>query len=304
MNRKVLVTGSNGYLGGHFIDCVLNSTDWDIVAMSSKVNELKKKYTGNNRVFCYSNDCLKEDLLPNLNVDAVLHLAFARRFSTDAQIAESVEFSRHVFQAARNAKVKELIYVSTQGVYGNTSEIRNVATTIPSPAGLYTLAKYATESVLYAVYDKENQKDTAVSIIRLDSIAGNQKMLPTFVKNSIEKHHIHIVGGKQIFSFMDVRDAASGLVALLNTPVKDRKKVYNLGWNCVRYNIMDLAQITGRLCELKGFGKVTISLEEKEIEQFAGMDSSQFLKDTGWTPRYNMEKIISNLFDEYIQSNL
>lgn len=296
----IIITGSGGYLGSHLIDSLLRNTDCSISAMTSDPKTLEKKYLNTDRVRCYGNDCLWKRSLPVENADALVHLAFSRRFSTDHDIAQSIELSRYVFEAAREAGVMKVVYISTQGVYGNTPELRTAGKTPVAPAAVYTMAKYASEQVLWSVFS--GCTDTHATALRLDSIAGNQKMLPIFVKNAVEKHKIHVVGGDQIFSFMDVQDAADGIVALLRTPAEKWKSVYNLGPNDRRYNIIQLAELTAQIAEEKGFGKTDITIEKKEIEQYAGMDSSEFLKDTGWTPAYDMKAVISRLFDEFLRN--
>lgn len=296
--RTVVITGAGGYLGTHLIQHLLEKTDYVIVAMTSQLENLKKRYEDIPRVKCYANDYFWEHRMPVEDADVLVHLAFARRFSPDHEIAESIVFSRYIFETVKHAGVPKLVYISSQGVYGNTPELRTVGKTMLSPAVIYTLAKYAGEQLLVSVFGENS--NTTVTAIRLDSIAGNQKMLPAFVQSSVEKHHISVVGGSQIFSFMDVRDAAGGLVALLGTPAKKWKPIYNLGPYNRRYTIVQLAELTAEVAEKRGFGKVTVSLEKKDIVQFAGMDSSEFLKDTGWTPQYDMEAVISRLFDEYL----
>ena len=300
--KTILITGSGGYLGSSLINQLLLEENYRIIAMSSQPQKLKDKYQNNSQIKCFENDYFQQHILPIDNIDAIIHLAFARRFSPDHEIAESINFSRDVFETAKLAKIPKIIYISSQGVYGNTSELRSVEKSKPAPSTIYTMAKYATEQILWSVF--ANNKQSATTAIRLDSIAGNQKMLPTFVQRAIENHHISVVGGKQIFSFLDVRDAASSLISLLNTPSAYWKPVYNVGHNNCRYNIMELAKLTAEVAEELGFGKVTISLEEKDIPLFSGMDSSQFIEDTGWTPRYNMKAIISKLFEEYLKRNI
>ena len=297
MSRKILITGAGGYLGHHLIQQILSETNWEIAAITSKPKALEEKYSDEPRVCCYDNACIFSRSIPVDGKSALVHLAFARRFSKDREIAESIEFARRVFLCAQNMNVREVVYVSTQGVYGNAEEMRNVYTSPPSPCTLYTMAKYAGECVLNAIFARDSQ--TRVTAIRLDSVAGNQKMLPAFVKDSAEKRHISVIGGTQVFSFLDVRDAASGMVALLKMDASKRKTIYNLGWNQKRYTITELAQITAEVAKQYGVPKVSISLERKEIAQFAGMDSSEFISDTGWKPQYDMWKIIDNLFDEY-----
>ena len=297
MSRKILITGAGGYLGHYLIQQILSETDWEIAAITSKPKILEEKYKHEPRVCCYDNVCMFSQSISIDSKSALVHLAFARRFSKDCEIAESIEFTRRVFLSAQDINVREVVYVSTQGVYGNTEEIRNVYTSPPAPCALYTMAKYAGECVLNAVFARDFQ--TRVTTIRLDSVAGNQKMLPTFVRDAVEKQHISVVGGTQVFSFLDVRDAASGMVALLKMDASKRKTIYNLGWNQKRYTITELAQITAEVAKQYGVPKVSISLERKEIAQFAGMDSSEFISDTGWKPQYDMRKIIGRLFDEY-----
>ncbi len=295
--KRVIITGSGGYLGSTIIQQMLQQTDDVIYAVTSQPEKVAEKYAREQRVVCIGNECLERQELPQ--ADVLLHLAFARRFSTDQQIAQSIAFSRTVFEAAKACRIPGLIYVSSQGVYGNTPDLRDVEKTHVSPAGLYTLAKFAAEEVLWAVLGAQDSgvKCTAV---RLDSIAGNQKMLPAFVANAIEKQTIHVVGGTQVFSFMDVRDAAGGLMALMNLNSEKWQKVYNLGPHDRRYTIMQLAELTAKVTEKRGYGKVTVTLEKKDIAQFAGMNALPFMQDTGWQAQYTMEDIISNLCDEYL----
>jgi nucleoside-diphosphate-sugar epimerase len=297
--RTVIITGAGGYLGTTLIHQLLEETDYTIVAMTSQLENLKSRYKKVPRVQCFGNECFWKHALPIEYADALVHLAFSRRFSPDHEIAQSIEFSRYVFETAKLSNVSKLIYISSQGVYGNTSDLRVVGKTKPSPSALYTLAKYAAEQLLWSVFSGDDR--ITATAIRLDSVAGNQKMLPTFVQSCVEKQHISVVGGGQVFSFLDVRDAASGLIALLNTPAEIWKPIYNLGGHDRRYNILELAALTAEVAEEQGFGRVTISVERREITQFAGMDSKDFLKDTRWTPRYDMKAIISKLFDEYLE---
>lgn len=297
--KTIIITGAGGYLGSTLISRLLTETNFHIIAMTSQPEKLQKKYENCDRIRCFSNDFLWNHSLPVSQPEALIHLAFARRFSADHEIAESIEFSRYVFESAKLAGIPKLIYISSQGVYGNTPELRTVGKTVPSPSMIYTLAKYATEQLLWSIFDKSTK--TTATAIRLDSLAGNQKMLPAFVQNAIEKQHISLVGGTQVFSFMDVRDAAGGLISLLKTPVEKWKPIYNLGPNNRRYTIIQLAELTAEVARERNIGNVRITLEKKDIAQFAGMDSSEFIQDTGWTPEYDMKAVISGLFDEYLK---
>ena len=137
----------------------------------------------------------------------------------------------------------------------------------------------------------------------MDSIATNQNLLPSFVKQAFEKQCIKLIGGNQLFSLLDVRDAASALISLCKLEPAYWKQCYNVGINRCVYNLKELAQITAKISEKYGSGKVNIILEESNIEAFAGMDSTTFMRDTGWEPRYFIEDIVERVVIEYLGIN-
>lgn len=294
---SLLITGASGYLGRELLRTI-ESTDnqRSVIAVTSNKKALREDFphlTGLNTV---SREKLFEESFPWERVNTIVHLAFARRFRPDWEIADSIDYARRVFCSAKKNKVPLLLYISSQGVYGNTEEIRTIETK-PAPAMIYTMAKYAGEEVLHAIFDHDG--DTQTLVFRLDSLAGNQKMLPAFVQQAIETKQIRVVGGSQIFSFLDVRDAASAILAGINTPLEKLKPLYNVGWNRTRYSILELANLVAAVAEERYNEKVDIVFEKKDLSQFAGMDSSDFMQDTGWRPQYDMRKIIGKLFDEY-----
>jgi nucleoside-diphosphate-sugar epimerase len=125
------------------------------------------------------------------------------------------------------------------------------------------------------------------------------EIVSRFVTNAINKEPIKIIGGKQVFSNMDVRDAASGILALIKTDRKKWKKVYNLGCEW-RHSIIEIAEIVKEIA--KEYNKnVKIVIEEKDVYLDSGMDSTLFYKDTGWKPKYNMKDIVKNLFDYLLE---
>ncbi|WOL38944.1 NAD(P)-dependent oxidoreductase [Pyramidobacter sp. YE332] len=118
------------------------------------------------------------------------------------------------------------------------------------------------------------------------------------------KKKIELIGGKQLFSLLDVRDAASGLVALSQTKYSQWKKIYNLGWHNKVYSLVEIAELTKSRLEKRGYSGIDISLQRKDdIRTYAGMDATSFFQDTGWTPRYDIEDTIDKTIDEYIDSH-
>lgn len=296
MNRTVLITGASGYLGHELISQLLEKGD-TVIASTSVPEKLHEEYAHHERLKCISREELFTDTSCWKELAAVIHLAFARRFRPNSEIADSVKFSQRVFEMVRANNVPRLINVSSQSVYGNAEEMRTEATAI-SPEMIYAMAKYASEVVLDSVL--KDDTSTVATNIRLDPIAQNQNLLPRLVEQAFEKHELSLVGGKQIFSLLDIRDSAAAFIALLDTPSEDWKKVYNVGWDKTIYTLLDLAEIVAKVAVKHGAEEVKIDLKPDDTRTYAGMDTSRFMADTGWSPRYSIEDIIERCVMEYL----
>ena len=296
---NILITGANGYLGKYLIESLLldNKFNINVSTREIKKNKIEKAFCNKIKVFS-NNEYILNDYLLYDNIDILIHLAFSRRFRPNSEIAESLVFSKKIFEAAKRKKIKAIINVSTQGVYGNAVGLRDEKTVV-APEMIYSMAKYANEIILDSIASNSNIK---ICHLRLDSIAGNQNLLPTLVKNAYEKEEIDIIGGKQIFSFLDVRDVALAINMLLDIPIDDWQNIYNLGANNTIYNIKELAKIVAERMEIRFNKNVKINLKETETVTYAGIDSTLFMKDTGWQPKYNIYDIVDKIIDEYLEN--
>src|SRR5699024_5130502 len=112
--------------------------------------------------------------------------------------------------------------------------------------------------------------------LRLSSLIGKKtkkRVVNKFVKNALDNKAINIIGGKQNFSFMDIRDAVSAVILLLYDNSQHWNKTYNLGSN-KQYTITELAQIVASEVKKATGKEIAVNVEEKDIMLTAGMDSS------------------------------
>lgn len=297
---NILITGANGYIGKNLIDNIIDKQSFFITALVRDKSDLANKYKCFNNIKVIEIDELFNNNILLENIDILVHLAFARRFRPNSDIADSLQFSKNIFQIAKKNKISAILNISTQGVYGNANELRNESTKV-APEMMYAMAKYANEVILESVFDNT---ETKICNMRLDSVAANQNLLPVFVKNAYEKGKIEIIGGKQIFSFLDVRDVVNAIIMLIKNPANQWKSIYNVGANNVIYNIKELAKVVADRMQLRFGKKVIITIEPKDIVTYAGINSTLFMKDTGWKPIYGIEDIVDSVIDEYIKKNI
>ena len=73
--KTISITGASGNLGGLLVEHLLQTTDWEIITFSS--NDIDK-WINNPRIHQYRNTQIL-DVFPLLQVDILVHFAFARR---------------------------------------------------------------------------------------------------------------------------------------------------------------------------------------------------------------------------------
>ena len=297
MKQSVLVTGANGLLGRHLIQCLVGQSDYSIIAVGrsrDKVrNALEQEGLGaNGRICILSNDELLSEGYALKNIYGAVHLAFSRHGHSEADIASSIEYSMKVFNKLASSGINNVINVSSQGVYGNISRIRSIEEPV-SPNTLYSMAKYATEKILEQVYCTQIHDN--ITSIRMDNVIQSQNLVKALCRQAKEAGMLQLRGGSQVFSYIDMEDAAEAIAALLNYKGK-WAPVYNVGHNQTRYNLLEIADMVADTAEKNGYKRPEVVLEEEPIELWAGMDTSLFMADTKWKPQYDIRMMIERIF--------
>lgn len=116
---RVLVTGGNGFLGRHVVAEALKRGHGVRLMTRSKSG-----FVDGGSDYPGSLDCVRHDLRYRdgltkalTDVDAVIHCAASMSGSLDAQRADTVEGTRHLLSAMKEAGVHHLIGISTFALY-------------------------------------------------------------------------------------------------------------------------------------------------------------------------------------------
>lgn len=283
--QTIAITGASGNLGGLLVEHLLQTTDWEIITFSS--NDIDK-WMNNPRIHQYRNAQIL-DVFPALQVDILVHFAFARRFRSNADIASSLDFSEKVFKAVKNHTTCRLVNISTVGVYAASDDYID-ENGLVGPDSIYGMAKYASEVLMRSVFGEKSNRTTN---LRLGGVAQSQRILPVFIENAYKNHQINIRGGKQQFSWIDIDDAIIAVAAALK--INNWKPIYNITLDKQRYLITDIAEMVARQIEKNGSGKVEICVEPQDIDLCLGWSSKLFMKDTGWQPKFQLEETIKKM---------
>ncbi len=293
--KNIIITGSNGLVATELICYMLNKGGYKIYAVSTNQDKLKNRYEAKDNVVCLSIDGLGA-IANQLSFKALINCAFARSKS-GRDIVSSLEYLRELIDVMKGNKLKAFINISSQGVYGQKEKPLWSEDTLVDPYSLYALGKYASEVIVKTALSKA---DINFTNIRLASVNENARFLNVFVKNAIAGRPIKVMGGSQICSFIDVRDVARALNAVIKkADATEFADVYNLGIGETR-TILELAEDVQRICKEKYGKDVVISREDADIKLEVGMDSTLFCQTFSWQPKFNYDDMITSLIEFHL----
>jgi nucleoside-diphosphate-sugar epimerase len=296
--KTILVTGATGYLGQGLINDLYENRKYKIMVFARDKGKIPDFFKG-KICCCFDKKDFDFGILQLGNIDVLLHLGFSRPHCSNGQIAESLAFTHELFTQAAMNQVPAIINISSQSVYGLENLPPWNEQTPVAPTSVYAQAKYSTELHLKSL--KRLFNHVMISSIRLGAIAGGTAQtleycfLSKIVRQAMDGECIKIIGGYQEIERLDLRDAVAGLIAILQIDPLKWRPVYNLGSGDAN-NLLKIAQVVVDIASgFNGGIKSEIVVEEKPINMRFGLDSSLFMKDTGWKPIFSLEDIITSL---------
>lgn len=283
---RVLITGASGYFAWELVRQLKQSNEHIIVGSSSNPNKLinDPNYSG---IKLIHNNEIDVELD---SIELIIHTAFCRK-SDGTDLIKSLCFSRDVFKKAAGKGIS-IINLSSQSVYGSVKEKLPKEDAICSPEYLYAFAKASSELLL----DELAYGKSKYTNVRLASLMGPSRTVPVnvlykFVANALKGIDIKIQGGKQNFSFIDVRDAVEATIRLIKVEKWD--SIYNLGPKA-QTNIVELASIANNCALELVQKKVNVIINDTDESVNTGMNSDRIYKAINWEPSHKIEDIVKD----------
>jgi UDP-glucose 4-epimerase len=284
---KVLVTGGSGFIGSHVVDKLRDK------GVKVRIYDgIMPTYRDD--IEYYQGSILDMAALgfAMSGIDVVMHLvavADVKDVLADPHYSEAINVrgTINVLEAARNSKVRRVIYGSTTWVYSE-AELDNVDETTPlhAPSHFYTATKLAGE---YYCQSYSKLYDLDVTILRYGIPYGPRArdgaVIPIFVKKALNGETLTIAGdGFQFRKFVYVEDLAEGNVLALQSIAKN--KIYNLDGN-ERITIKEIAETIQKIV-----GDVKIENVQGRPGDFSGKEVSSDLAEgeLKWSPKVNFEE--------------
>ena len=263
---RYVVTGGAGFIGSNTVDELVRRGETVIVLddlSSGKEDNLAEVRSKISFIKGSITD-LEAVRKAMQSADYVIHLA--ARTSVPRSVKDpidtnkiNVEGTLNVLVAARDAKVKRVVFAASSSAYGETPTLPKVETMQPEPISPYGVAKYAGE--LYAqmfgrVYGLENVSLRYFNIFgpRQDPDSPYSGVLAKFCTAFLEKTQPLVFGdGEQSRDFTFVENAVAANLLACEAP-NASGKVFNIGTGTrvtLNQTLALLANLTGNTLETK-----------------------------------------------------
>lgn len=291
---KLLVTGGAGFIGSNLVDELVRQKHH--VLIIDNLSTGKKENLNKNSKF-FKRDIRNYKSIKPLfrNIDCVFHLAAQARIQPSIiNPAESFDNNVYgtfnVFLAAKENKVKKLVYSASSSAYGNQKKLpltEDMASDCKNP---YALFKFMGEEMAHLFFKLYG---LPIVCLRYFNVYGERQsvegaystVLGIFLKQKKEGSPLTIVGnGNQRRDFTYVKDVVSANILAMKSK-KALGHLINIG-SGKNYSINEVAKIIDSnhifIPHRQGESRVTLA------------DVSKAKKLLGWQPKIKLEDWLKN----------
>ena len=301
MNRKVLVTGADGFIGSHLTQLLL-AEGYDVRALSYynsfNNNGCLEDIPAVGNLEIVSGDVRDSDFCRAITRDCstVFHLAalIAIPYSylaPDSYVDTNIRGTLNMCQAARDCGVERIIVTSTSEVYGTAQYVPIDELHPRQPQSPYSATKIGADAIAQSFY---YAFDLPLVIARPFNTYGPRQsaraIIPTIITqiaNGAREIKVGDLTPTRDFNF--VEDTARGFIALARTP-----GIEGQDFNISTGTEISMAETLDTIARLMGsevryvVDPQRLRPSKSEVRRLCG-NSEKMRKATGWSPRYSLE---------------
>lgn len=315
--KKVLVTGSEGFIGSHLTE--------RLVELGADVTALVQYNSFNNWGWI---DTFNDEIKDNIEVvtgdireydnmkriikgkDVVFHLAALiaipySYLSPMAYVRTNVVGTTNVLEACREYEVGKIVHTSTSETYGTALYVPIDEAHPTQGQSPYSASKIAADKMAESFYRSFN---TPVAIIRPFNTYGPRQsaraVIPTIITQILSgAKDIKLGSLNPTRDFNYVKDTIEAFIGVAESD-KTVGQVVNVGSNCE----ISIGDLSNKIIEIVGRNANIICDEdrlrpEKSEVNRLWADNKRIKELTGWEPKYSLYKGLKETID-WIKNNM
>ena len=316
VGKKVLVTGSDGFIGSHLVEALMahgcqvraftyynsfNSWGW-LDTLPKEQQERLDIFAGDIRDPNGVREAIK-------GCDIVFHLAalIAIPFSyhsPDSYVDTNIKGTLNVLQAARQHQVERVLVTSTSEVYGTAKYVPIDEQHPYQGQSPYSATKIGADRLAESFY---RSFDTPVVIVRPFNTYGPRQsaraVIPTIITQLLMGERVLKLGNTTpTRDFNYVKDTAQAFISLAEAEGISGEE-FNVATG-LEYSVSDVAKILVQqlnpTVEIQT-EEVRLRPENSEVYRLLG-DNTKITQRTSWKPQYDLSKGLAETVAWFKQS--
>jgi UDP-glucose 4-epimerase len=291
---RTLVTGGSGFVGSHLVSRLAKEGCREIIVFDKHITEDKLRGIEHLRII--EGDVAATGKIREVmeGVDYVFHMAVlplgACTENPRACLEVNIKGTFNVLEAARDNKVKKIVFSSASSVYGDTEETMDESHPLNART-MYGASKVAAEYFLRAFYDMYKLDYVILRYMNVYGPAQEGGLIMN-VLNRIKQGLPPVIfgDGSQSFDFVYVDDVVNANILAMESKVTD--EAFNIGGE----EEVSVKDIVSSLLELTG-SKLTpeFKLDEKVPMQRRVGSSQKAKRLLGYVPKVPLKEGLKKL---------
>lgn len=317
MIKKVLVTGSDGFIGSHLVEALLDA-GYEVKAfvLYNSFNTWgwldtfpKEKL---DKIEVLAGDVRDPNAVRTAmeDVDAVMHLAALiaipySYYAPDAYVDTNIKGTLNVLQAAKSLNIERVLVTSTSEVYGTAQYVPIDEKHPFQGQSPYSATKIGADRLAESFY---RSFDLPVTIVRPFNTFGPRQsaraVIPTIITQLISgKEEIKLGSLTPTRDFNYVKDTVQGFIEIMKSDRTIGQEI-----NIATQKEISIGQLANELIrQINPEAKIIcdeqrLRPEKSEVERLLG-NNKKILQLTNWKPKYTFEQGIAETI-EFLRNNL
>jgi len=309
--KKILITGTAGFIFSNFLRKVINNPKYQFVSIDKCVHpyNINNIFNHENHKF-YLGDIGDAHFVSNVfkieKPDFVIHGA-AESFVDDAiKNAKNFTYSnvlgtQNIVDACLAYNIEKMVYISTDEVYGHLTSKQDLSWDeefFPRPRNPYSATKYAGECIVYAAHETHGLN---YNITRTCNNYGPRQpprnLVPKIITCLMNDEPIPVHGdGSNIREWLYVDDNVDAIMKVLEDGAPS--EIYNIG-SGVELTNMEMIHEISLVMNKK---PIINHIKNRPGHDFRYSINCDKIKNLGWRKQHSFDNAIDKTISWYLNN--
>jgi len=307
--KKIFISGAAGFIGSHLTEFLFKCyPKVKFILLDKLTYAANIKYLDNilssNRVTFVKKDLINFNFLKKYLNETDLAINVAAESHVDNSFGNSLIFTKtntlgtHSFlESCRLNKVKKIIHVSTDEVYGENNGVAFNEKRFLNPTNPYSASKAGGDMIVNSYIHSYKMP---INIIRANNIFGTrqypEKLISKTIYNFLTKQKMTIHGnGNYYRHYLAVEDFCKGMLAIIKKG--KTSDIYNVSSNDC-YKVTDIVKMISKQLNINYMNNI-IFIKDRPFNDKIYRINSLKLRRLKWKPTIKLSERISFLCDWY-----